>query len=426
MKLKCLLSLLVVAHLSVWASPPPDEPLVAHEWGTFTSVQGSDGIQRPWNPLLVDELPGFVYDFSRNGSNSRARRAIDIAGKSAFVTLQRMETPVIYFYSDKERKVDVTVKFPQGRITEWFPQVQKLTGSLADRQIAQQNGVRWANVHVLPRSENKALNLLPLDKSGSHYYAARETEANVLKVQPPEGRPEYDKFLFYRGVANFTAPLRVTMSTSEDLLTLENTGTEPLEHLYVLQVQKGTGKYVYLKRLQPGAKEAVPLQPGRNLLSLTELQERISAEMADSLASKGLYVPEAKAMVETWRDSWFGEEGVRVFYTLPRGWTEKTLPLEITPQPTEVVRVFVGRAEVIPPSKEWELLKQIVRFTDGDPAGRTQALDATRKLGLGRFTEAAVRHLANTIPAREFSQHAWNLLDLTRPQKTAGQSVAQK
>ena len=41
-----------------------------------------------------------------------------------------METPVIYFYnhdkdtfSAKERQIDVEVKFPQGLVTEWFPQV---------------------------------------------------------------------------------------------------------------------------------------------------------------------------------------------------------------------------------------------------------------------------------------------------------------
>jgi hypothetical protein len=428
MKLKCLLSLLVVTQLSVLASPPPEEGFVAHEWGTFTSVQGADGIQLEWNPLVITELPEFVYDFSRNTPNSRARRAVDIAGKSAFVTLQRMETPVVYFYTDKARTVDVTVKFPQGRITEWFPQVATLTGSLPDQQVAKQNGVRWSNVQVLPGSETQAKTaLMPVDKTGSHYYAARNTEANLIKVQANSGlKPEYDKFLFYRGVGNFTAPLRVTMSANEDMITMENTGAELLEDLYVLQVQSGMGKFMYIKRLPPGKSESVRLQPGKNLLTLSELQARISRELADSLGKKGLYMPEAKAMVATWRDSWFGEEGTRVLYTLPREWTERTLPLEIKPRPSEIVRVMVGRAEVLPPSKEWQLLKQIVRFSEQDAAGRAQAVEATRKLGLGRFTEPAVRHLSKRIPGQEFSQHAWNLLDLTRPEPTPGKPFAQK
>ena len=33
-----------------------------------------------------------------------------------------METPVIYFYSKEPQTVDVRVDFPQGIITEWYPQ----------------------------------------------------------------------------------------------------------------------------------------------------------------------------------------------------------------------------------------------------------------------------------------------------------------
>ena len=32
-----------------------------------------------------------------------------------------METPVVYFYTDKETKVSVKVDFPRGWITEWYP-----------------------------------------------------------------------------------------------------------------------------------------------------------------------------------------------------------------------------------------------------------------------------------------------------------------
>ena len=39
----------------------PDSDFVAHEWGTFTSVQGADGVQFDWNPFVAPELPKFVY-----------------------------------------------------------------------------------------------------------------------------------------------------------------------------------------------------------------------------------------------------------------------------------------------------------------------------------------------------------------------------
>ena len=56
-------------------------------------------------------------------------------------------------------------------------------------------------------------------------------------------------------------------------------------------------------------------------------------------------------MLETWRDSWF-EEGLRVFYVLPRAQTDAVLPVTIEPRPSELVRVLVGRVEVITPELE--------------------------------------------------------------------------
>src|SRR3974390_2150029 len=46
--------------------------LIAHEWGTFTSVQGSDGTLLSWRPLETSGLPGFVYDWRHPGLNRQA------------------------------------------------------------------------------------------------------------------------------------------------------------------------------------------------------------------------------------------------------------------------------------------------------------------------------------------------------------------
>ena len=54
-------------------------------------------------------------------------------------------------------------------------------------------------------------------------------------------------------------------------------------------------------------------------------------------------------MLETWRDSWF-EDGTRVFYIVPRTSVDAILPLTITPAPTDIKRVFVGRMELVTPA----------------------------------------------------------------------------
>src|SRR5687768_6356770 len=87
----------------------PDN-LVVHEWGTFTSVGGEHGEQVEWLPLEgQNDLPCFVERF-------RYYRP-----KSSMAATVRMETPVLYFYAPRETSVDVSVRFPGGLVTEWYP-----------------------------------------------------------------------------------------------------------------------------------------------------------------------------------------------------------------------------------------------------------------------------------------------------------------
>ena len=72
----------------------------------------------------------------------------------------------------------------------------------------------------------------------------------------------------------------------------------------------------------------------------------VTQEIERTLVEQGLYVKEAQAMIETWRDSWF-EDGTRLFYIVPPSTVDAVLPLAITPMPKSTVRVFVGRAELI-------------------------------------------------------------------------------
>ena len=93
-------------------------------------------------------------------------------------------------------------------------------------------------------------------------------------------------------------------------------------------------------------------------------------------------------MVHTWKDSWFTEPGVRVLYVLPRRWTEQTLELSFDPPPSELVRVMVGRAEVLTPALEKRLAEEIAQARRGHTGARQQLRSELRKLG--RFAEPAL------------------------------------
>ncbi len=59
-------------------------------------------------------------------------------------------------------------------------------------------------------------------------------------------------------------------------------------------------------------------------------------------------------MLETWRDFWF-EEGLRVFYIVPRLKVDALLPISIKPAPDQLARVFVGRVELLSPRMKREI-----------------------------------------------------------------------
>ena len=95
-------------------------------------------------------------------------------------------------------------------------------------------------------------------------------------------------------------------------------------------------------------------------------------------------------MIKTWRNSWF-EEGMRVFYILPRRTTDEILPVTIEPRPAELVRVLVGRAEVITPGMEKSVQQQLSLLRDSSPQVRETAMREIRKYG--RFSEPILKRL---------------------------------
>ncbi len=409
--MKTTLLTLGAGLLALHFAAATDLGYVAHEWGTFTSVQGADGVQMAWNPLKVSDLPKFVYD--RNRLPGRAPGPTIFGAKTGLVCTQRMETPVIYFYSAEPRTVDVAVRFPSGTVTEWYP--RETPAVKGDRTAP---ALRWANVEIVPRTEALATKM-PVEKSGSHYYAARETEADFVRVGDGAER-ETEKFLFYRGVGNFNAPLKVTVSGPEaNELSVQNTGTAELRDLFVTEVRNGAVSFQHIETLAAG-------DSLRAKLPATGSRETLAAQLRAALVRAGLYPAEAAAMVKTWDDSWLGESGVRVLYVLPRAWTDAILPLTLTPAPRETVRVMVGRAEVITPPMERALAIAVEHFRSPDEAARTKSVAEVRAIGLGRFLEAALRRFSAQHPHdRELSTAGWTLLELASappaPPKVASQ-----
>jgi hypothetical protein len=46
--------------------------------------------------------------------------------------------------------------------------------------------------------------------------------------------------------------------------------------------------------------------------------------------ANGLFADEAQALLDTWEISYFKSAGLRVFFIVPRAWTDYYLPLKVS------------------------------------------------------------------------------------------------
>jgi hypothetical protein len=340
---------------------PDNNRLVVHEWGTFTSIAGREGIALEWRPLNgPTDLPKFVHTMQTAAAGLRH------GAKADLIAAVRMETPVLYFYSGNEMEVSVKVDFPRGKITEWYPQARSI-----------ESNIDWGRIKIMPGS---AVNL-PVEYTPSHYYPARDTDAAVIQVCATDGKPpEQEKFLFYRGAGTFNLPLSVRLDGEK--IVLKNAGQGVIGHLIVFENRGGKIGYRTYDNFTGELTDVRPA-PDKKIDSLL-------TDLKANLVMAGLYEKEADAMIETWRSSWF-EEGLRVFYILPRSTTDAVLPLTIEPRPVELVRVLVGRAEVITPEMEDSVQKQVSLLGDSSPLVRDAAAQTIRKYG--RFSEPILKRI---------------------------------
>jgi hypothetical protein len=342
--------------------------LVVHEWGTFTAVAGEDGRPVVWLPQAgPTDLPDFID-------------RIDCRIKRSLSGTVRMETPVIYFYAPQEMTVSVRVQFRQGFITEWFP---RPVGVGRDAMVndAFAGHIAWNSVKVRPHGEAK----FPVEAGKSHYYVARQTDS-----APIQSGGEHERFLFYRGVGRLVPPIGATVGPAGHIVAT-NTRQDALGDLMLFENRDGAIAY-----------QAATVVDGTFTFNRLEPMEESASPHADlerMLVAHGLYPKEARAMVESWRSSWF-EEGTRLFYIVSNDVVDALLPLQVDPAPSSVVRVFVGRLEIVTPHA-LDAVERALATTDSaalarygrflQPIGQRLAsrLAPTERAALGKRLEAA-------------------------------------
>lgn len=367
-----------------------------HEWGTFTTVSGSNGQLLAGLEVEEEHLPPFVY--SHTGMKSRPSMSDNnqfIISKSllksskdslylsasSFKGMRRanlrnvtvkMETPVIYFYGDDAPKVNVKVGFNGGTISQWYPNrksgdtpnkvtfdelkdASKIRQQVGEREMVildlldfsknYQGSIEW-DVEVIPKSQaDTALTFKPSETTTWNY--PRVSDANMIKVGG-----EYEDFLFYRGIGNFPLPVVFSVDADETL-HVENKSEEAIPFGFAFENKNGSFYYKVINGIEPGESEQVA---ENEWVKPKDEQLEVFQEMRKGLVAQGLTIEESNGMIKTWWKSYFGQPGLRVFWVVPQGELEKTLPLTVSPEPEKQVRVMVGRADVMRPRMEQKMI----------------------------------------------------------------------
>ena len=207
--------------------------------------------------------------------------------------------------------------------------------------------------------------------------------------------PEYERFLFYRGLGEARLPLRLDARQGGTLSAdREPTHGEGIRHVFVLRVENGRGVYRYLPQLRPGELASSVIPAMDSAQPLAEFTKAIASDLASRLEASGLYAKEARAMVNTWSSSYFQTEGIRVLCVLPQSWTDHFIPMTVVPKPKQVVRVMVGRLELMTPERERRAEAAVRSLADPDGTQRVQAFAYLREQG--RYVEPIIRRVQRT------------------------------
>jgi hypothetical protein len=271
----------------------------------------------------------------------------------------RLETPVIYFYPPANAKLplklDVNVKFQGGWLTEFYPNAAVRLPGAEDQAFDFTNLSRHSVSELAWKDLQVGTSGAGPETSEKVWLAPRR----VAAVNVTNNEDESERYLFYRGVAQQSSAIKATTTSGgETLRVTPNLGNivppgqrAVIPHIWLMEARAdGTSAYRELGSLEIASDSSLPMITAARRFADNEFsadnRTKLESAMHQALVSDGLYPDEATAMLSTWQRAYFTSAGLRLFYLVPRVWTDAVLPLTITGDP-KTTRVMIGRVELI-------------------------------------------------------------------------------
>jgi hypothetical protein len=352
-----------------------DDGIVIHEWGTFTSLQDETGRTIAGINSDDEPVPPFVHNLALGllvgDAAAQSRNFLYQGWPRAHPDVKmRLETPVLYVHAgadSRDVKLDVAVEFRGGWLTQFYPDAEAVGPQPGKIRIDTETRgrLRWKDMALRDDGARGP------DTDWHVWTTPRKVSATPLMT--PKG--EIEKYLFYRGVGHVDSPMRVIRKgkAGEAVIFQDNRSADMLREPMTLPGlwmadfrDDGTAAFQAFGPIQPSSPLAKPrthaiaFEPGAYS---ADNVSKLRASMKEALIADGLFADEAEAMLETWKLSYFKSWGTRVFFIVPRAWTESVLPLQVTPTPKEIRRVMVGRIDLVTP-RHRELLAKLTSATD--------------------------------------------------------------
>lgn len=382
--------------------------LVVHEWGSMKHQIGTSTSEFDLIGEDQSDLPSFVKVW---------------ADKPA-IRPQAVEKPILYFYTQEQRKVNVTVRFPEGVLTQWYPDVSFFMpqhdgrGRLGNNQApSPRNGaLAWQQVELKPDMD--ASKFAKVDQNHPWWHTARDTDAVPVRVIK-DGQEAVERFLFYRGAGSYKPMVMPTRNEpGRDLSVTVPFSQIDLRGVFLVRVNDSGATIAHAPVLR--AQGTMQLGGPDHIKPTDQAAQSAKAQLIESLEAAGLFPKEAQGLVKIWGDDMFTTPGERLLYLMPSNEVERLLPLDIQPAPSQTVRTLIAWVELSTPEAEKKIMDLVKKLGSEDAQVRSAA-DAELR-SLDRFAEAILQRVAGSTTDLAVKQRIEQILASLEQERQQGKA----